>query len=58
MYTMRFLLAAVAATSGLLLSADAADKPVDGMITAPDGRKQAWIKDSEGNTLCLLSARP
>lgn len=25
----------------------------EGMITAPDGHKLAWLKDSEGNTLCL-----
>ena len=26
---------------------------VDGVITAPDGRKAAWFKDSEGNILAI-----
>lgn len=28
-------------------------KTVDGVITAPDGRKAAWFKDSEGNMLAI-----
>lgn len=28
-------------------------KTVDGMITAPDGRKAAWFKDSEGNIFAV-----
>lgn len=31
-------------------------RTVDGIFTAPDGRKQAWLKDSEGNILGLFSA--
>ena len=28
----------------------------DGVFTAPDGAKVAWIKDSEGNTIGIASA--
>jgi hypothetical protein len=30
-------------------------KTVDGVLELPDGRKAAWVKDSEGNTLALTS---
>lgn len=30
-------------------------KTVDGVVTTPDGRKGAWFKDSEGNTLAISS---
>ena len=28
-------------------------KTEDGVLTLPDGRKAAWFKDSEGNTLAI-----
>jgi catechol 2,3-dioxygenase-like lactoylglutathione lyase family enzyme len=28
-------------------------RTVDGILTAPDGRKVAWMKDSEGNILAV-----
>ena len=31
-------------------------RTVDGIVTAADGRKLAWFKDSEGNILGLVSA--
>ena len=30
-------------------------KTVDGVLELPDGRKAAWVKDSEGNTLAITS---
>jgi predicted enzyme related to lactoylglutathione lyase len=31
-------------------------RTVDGVLTAPDGHKLAWFKDSEGNTLAIAPA--
>jgi len=30
-------------------------RTVDGVLEMPDGRKAAWVKDSEGNTLAITS---
>ena len=30
-------------------------KTVDGVLALPDGRKAAWVKDSEGNILSITS---
>lgn len=31
-------------------------RTVDGVLTAPDGHKMAWFKDSEGNILAIAAA--